>query len=89
MSTEIVNVDEYEALAQRRMPKMAFDFFSSGSEDQVTLRENRAAFTRIRYAHIPTRSISDDYHALYRAVVDPIRLSSSQSGACPGCDLGF
>ncbi|KAG0578155.1 hypothetical protein M758_4G002200 [Ceratodon purpureus] len=48
MSTEIVNVDEYEALAQRRMPKMAFDFFSSGSEDQVTLRENRAAFTRIR-----------------------------------------
>jgi (S)-2-hydroxy-acid oxidase len=48
MSTDVVNVDEYEALAQRRMSKAAFDFFARGSEDQVSLRENRAAFTRIR-----------------------------------------
>ena len=50
MAQEVVNVDEYEALAQHRMPKMSFDYFARGSEDQVTLRENRAAFARIWYA---------------------------------------
>jgi (S)-2-hydroxy-acid oxidase len=48
MAEEVVNVDEYEHLAKHRMPKMSFDYFANGSEDQVTLRENRAAFTRIR-----------------------------------------
>lgn len=51
MAEEVVNVDEYEHLARHRMPKMSFDYFANGSEDQVTLRENRAAFTRIRYYH--------------------------------------
>lgn len=57
MAEEVVNVDEYEALAQRRMPKMAFDYFARGSEDQVSLQENRAAFTRIRYALIPPEQL--------------------------------
>lgn len=43
-----MNVDEYEVLAKRRMPKMVFDYFANGSEDQVSLRENRTAFSRIR-----------------------------------------
>jgi (S)-2-hydroxy-acid oxidase len=56
-SVEVVNVDEYEALAKQRMPKMAFDYFANGSEDQVSLRENRAAFTRIRYSFIQASTV--------------------------------
>lgn len=48
MSREVVNVNEYEILAKDRMPKMAYDYFASGAEDQVTLRDNRDAFSRIK-----------------------------------------
>jgi (S)-2-hydroxy-acid oxidase len=47
-SQELVNLDEFEALAKTKLPKMAFDYFASGSEDEHTLRENRNAFSRIR-----------------------------------------
>ena len=30
------------------MPRAIFDFFDGGAEDEVTLRENRAAFERVR-----------------------------------------
>ena len=42
-----VNVFEYEALAQARMAPDAWAFYSSGAWDEVTLRDNRAAFDRI------------------------------------------
>jgi len=42
-----VNVFEYEALAQARMAPDAWAFYSSGAWDEVTLRDNRAAFERI------------------------------------------
>lgn len=48
MSEEVVNVDEDEVLAKRRMPKMVFDYFANSTENQVSLRENRTAFSRIR-----------------------------------------
>uniref|UniRef100_A0A0C9S440 (S)-2-hydroxy-acid oxidase n=1 Tax=Wollemia nobilis TaxID=56998 RepID=A0A0C9S440_9CONI len=46
---EIVNVSEYEAVAKEKLPKMVFDYFASGAEDQWTLQENRKAFQRIRF----------------------------------------
>ncbi|KAL5731739.1 (S)-2-hydroxy-acid oxidase [Ranunculus cassubicifolius] len=45
---EITNVEEYELLAKQKLPKMVYDYYASGAEDQWTLRENRNAFTRIR-----------------------------------------
>ncbi len=42
-----VNVFEYEALAQSRMAPDAWAFYSSGSRDEETLRDNRAAFERL------------------------------------------
>lgn len=47
MSMEITNVMEYEAIARQKLPKMAFDYYASGAEDQWTLKENREAFSRI------------------------------------------
>jgi 4-hydroxymandelate oxidase len=42
-----INLHELEALARERLPTMAFDYFASGAHDEVTLRENLAAFDRI------------------------------------------
>ncbi|XP_073003701.1 glycolate oxidase 3 isoform X1 [Typha latifolia] len=46
---EITNVSEYEALAKQKLPKMVYDYYSSGAEDEWTLKENREAFSRILF----------------------------------------
>jgi (S)-mandelate dehydrogenase len=43
-----VNIEDLRRLAQRRLPRAIFDFFDGGAEDEVTMRENRAAFERVR-----------------------------------------
>lgn len=43
-----INVFDYEPLAQARMELSAWDYFQSGSDDEVTQRANRAAFERIQ-----------------------------------------
>ena len=45
---EAVNIEDLRRLARRRLPRAIFDFFDGGAEDEVTLRENRAAFERVR-----------------------------------------
>ena len=43
----LLNVDEARSRAKRRLPRVAFDFIDGGSDDEVTLRENRRAFERV------------------------------------------
>mmetsp|Transcript_16282 Transcript_16282/g.14711 ORF Transcript_16282/g.14711 Transcript_16282/m.14711 type:complete len:397 (+) Transcript_16282:85-1275(+) len=43
-----VNIAEYERFAQDNLPRNAFDYYASGSNDMITLRENREAFQRLR-----------------------------------------
>ncbi len=45
---ELVNVFDYEKLARTRLAPPLWDFFQGGSDDEVTLRECRAAFERIK-----------------------------------------
>jgi (S)-mandelate dehydrogenase len=45
---DAVNIEDLRRLAKRRLPRAIFDFFDGGAEDEVTLRENRAAFERVR-----------------------------------------
>jgi len=42
-----VNLFDYEELAQQRLGPLAWDYYSSGAMDEVTLRDNREAFERI------------------------------------------
>lgn len=44
---EWTNLLEVEELAREQMPQMAYDYYAGGAEDEVTLRQNRAAFERI------------------------------------------
>ncbi|PWA84338.1 alpha-hydroxy acid dehydrogenase, FMN-dependent, Aldolase-type TIM barrel [Artemisia annua] len=46
---EVTNVTEYQAIAKQRLPKMIYDYYASGAEDQWTLEENRNAFARILF----------------------------------------
>jgi 4-hydroxymandelate oxidase len=48
MGMELFNLAEYEAAARRILPQMAFDYIDGGADDEVTLRENRTAFARLR-----------------------------------------
>jgi 4-hydroxymandelate oxidase len=42
-----INLEELEARARGVLPKVAYDYYASGANDEVTLRENRAAYERI------------------------------------------
>ena len=44
---EPVNLADFEALAGRRMPRGAFDYYAGGAEDETTLRGNREAFSEL------------------------------------------
>jgi len=43
-----VNVAEYERFAKDNLPRNAFGYYASGANDMITLRENRAAYARLR-----------------------------------------
>ena len=47
MAAEPVNVNEFQELARQALPKMYYDYYSGGAEDQHTLKENVEAFHRI------------------------------------------
>lgn len=57
-NSEVVNVSEYEELAKQKLPKMVYDYYASGAEDQWTLKENRSAFERIRCVAARTHLLS-------------------------------
>ncbi|TMW62257.1 hypothetical protein Poli38472_009750 [Pythium oligandrum] len=42
-----INVLEYEEYAKEYLPKNAYDYYASGADEMVSLRENREAFKRL------------------------------------------
>src|SRR5436189_6482054 len=45
------NIADLREIARRRLPRGLFHFVDRGSEDEVALRNNRAAFERIKLRH--------------------------------------
>lgn len=41
---QMLNIFDFEAIAQNVMKKEGWDYYSSGADDEITLRENHAAF---------------------------------------------
>ncbi len=54
---EPVNVFDYEKLAQARMAPPLWEYYQGGSDDEVTMRDCRAAFERIPKASAPQRKL--------------------------------
>ena len=48
-SPRVVNIDDLRRLAQRRLPRVVFDYLDGGAEGEVTLRENRRAFDAVTF----------------------------------------
>ena len=46
-SPRVVNIGDLRLAAQRRLPKVVFDYIDGGAEGEVTLRENTRAFEEI------------------------------------------
>jgi L-lactate dehydrogenase (cytochrome) len=46
---DMLNVYDFEGIARKTMAKEAWDYYSSGADDEVTLRENHTAFQRVSY----------------------------------------
>ena len=42
------SIEDLRLSAKRRLPRAIFDFFDGGAEDEVTLRDNQAAYKRMR-----------------------------------------
>ena len=54
-----VNLSEYEDVARQKMAHDAFEYVSGGAEDEITLRDNREAFQRIRFLPRYLTGVSD------------------------------
>ena len=48
-SPNVVNIADLRRLAQRRLPRVAFDYIDGGADGEVTLRENVRAFEDVRF----------------------------------------
>jgi len=48
LSQQCYNIEDLRAVARRRVPRGLFEFVDRGTEDEVSLRNNRAVFERIR-----------------------------------------
>lgn len=55
---EVVSLDDYEALARERIEESAWAYLSGGAADELTLRENRAAFGRLKLSPRILRDLS-------------------------------
>jgi (S)-mandelate dehydrogenase len=42
------SIEDLRLAAKRRLPRAIFDFFDGGAEDEITLRDNAAAYKRVR-----------------------------------------
>ena len=56
---DLLNVDDFEKAARRRLPRMYFEYIAGGAEDEVTLRDNRAAFDRWRFVPRVLRGVRE------------------------------
>ncbi len=54
----LVNLADFETAARARLPKLAYDYYASGSYDELTLADNQAAFRRLRLTYRVLRDLS-------------------------------
>src|SRR5205823_9777670 len=48
-SPRVVNIHDLRHLAQRRLPRVVFDYLDGGAESEVTLRENCRVFDDVTF----------------------------------------
>ena len=56
--TKPINALVYEEFAREYLPKNAYDYYATGADDKVTLKENQNAFQRIKLRPRVLRNVS-------------------------------
>lgn len=46
--TKLFNIEDYHEQAKKFLPKMVYDYYKSGADDEITLNENRKDYTKIK-----------------------------------------
>ncbi|HEX6544973.1 MAG TPA: alpha-hydroxy acid oxidase, partial [Bryobacteraceae bacterium] len=54
-----ITLSDFEAAAREKLPPMIWDYFSGGAQDEITLRENRAAYDRIPLHYRVMRGVAN------------------------------
>lgn len=54
----LLNLHEFEAAAESRLPRMVFDYYAGGANDEVLLRTTRAAWEDIQLRYRVMRDVS-------------------------------
>jgi len=57
--SEILNLHDFEAIAKLVMPEKAWAYYSSAADDEITLRENHAAYHRIWFRPRVMRNVTN------------------------------
>ncbi|TIP46608.1 MAG: alpha-hydroxy-acid oxidizing protein, partial [Mesorhizobium sp.] len=89
-----VSVEDFRRLARRRLPKSVFEFVDGGSGQELTLRDNRAGFERIRLLPRVLTDVSrPDLTTTLWSRTYPTPLVISPMGSCalvrPGADIAI
>lgn len=59
MAPEPLNVAGYRALARRKLPRGIFEYVDRGTEDEVSLDDNRRAFEALKFVPSVLRDVTD------------------------------
>ena len=54
-----VNVDDVRQMAKCRLPRAVFDYVDGGADEEITQRENRAAFQTLRFTPRVLNDVAD------------------------------
>lgn len=88
----LVSLFDYENAAKEILPKVAYDYYASGANDEITLRENHNAYERIKLnprvlVDISKRDLSTT--VLGQTISMPIMVAPTafHAMACPGGEV--
>lgn len=89
-----VSVEDFRQLARGRLPKSVFEFVDGGAGQELTLRDNRAGFDRIRLLPRILADVSEpDLTTSMWSKTYPTPLVISPMGSCalvrPGADIAI
>jgi isopentenyl diphosphate isomerase/L-lactate dehydrogenase-like FMN-dependent dehydrogenase len=92
--TRAYSIEDLRRMARARLPRAVFDFIDGGAEDELTLRDNRAAYERRRLAPRVLEDVSapdPSCEILGGPSKQPIVIAPTGAVgmAWPGADLGM
>ena len=63
----VVSIGDLRRLAQRRLPRVVFDYIDGGADDEVTMRENTRIFQDVRF--LPRNAVASPSYDLRTTVL--------------------